>query len=133
MNNSLNIIFDIGVLDSNYIDSLLDDLDSLDLEYDYEDFIKYLKDFDCTSDSIANVIIWYLMNQINSSFDEELRDYTKEEFELSSFINCIDSHYIIYIDNTEYWIDDVMRAYIDDGIEAAVKELAEITELEFKK
>lgn len=111
----------IGSLDDDFIESLLDDLDDLGIQY------PDMSDVDLTD---ANGVIYSLMYEISSAFLSDFSQYviTNDiDFDLDNFqidirTNCLDSDYeISYKD--EYASDGCIDTYVSGDSDNAFKEL----------
>ena len=120
----------IGSLDDDFIESLLDDLDDLGIQY------PDMSDVDLTD---TNEIIYSLMYEISSAFVSDFSqfvitneiDFDLDNFQIDIRTNCLDSDYeISYKD--EYASDGCIDTYIAGDSEKAFKDLLKEFGIEVK-
>lgn len=120
----------IGSLDDDFIESLLDDLDDLGIQY------PDMSDVDLTD---TNEIIFSLMDEIRNAFESDFSEYiiTNDiDFDLDNFqidirTNCLASEYEISYNN-EYASDGSIDTYIAGDFEKAFKKLLKEFGIEVK-
>lgn len=119
--SKLGKLFCIGSDDESFINGLLDDLDTLGIEY------PDMSDVDVTD---TNEIIFSLMCEIRNSFESDFSEYiiTNDiDFDLDNFqidirTNCLASEYEISYNN-EYASSECIDTYIAGDSEKAFNEL----------
>lgn len=128
--SKLGKLFCIGSGDESFINGLLDDLDTLGIEY------PDMSDVDVTN---TNEIIFSLMDEIRSAFESDFSEYiiTNDiDFDLDNFqidihTNCLDSDYeISYLAN--YASSGCIDTYIAGDSEKAFKGLLKEFGIEVK-
>lgn len=111
----------IGSLDDDFIESLLDDLDDLGIQY------PDMSDVDLTD---TNEIIYSLMYEIRNAFERDFSEYIISndiDFDLDNFQidirpNCLASEYEISY-NDEYASDGCIDTYVSGDSDKAFKDL----------
>lgn len=111
----------IGSLDDDFIESLLDDLDDLGIQY------PDMSDVDLTD---TNEIIYSLMYEISSAFVSDFSqfvitneiDFDLDNFQIDIRPNCLASEYEISYNN-EYASDGCIDTYVSGDSEKAFKDL----------
>lgn len=121
--SKLGKLLGIGSDDERFIEGLLDDLDTLGINY------PDMSDVDATD---TNEIIYSLMYEIRDAFENDFSDYVIDndiDFDLDNFqidirANCLASDYEISY-NDEYASDGCIDTYISGDSEKAFRELLE--------
>ena len=121
--SKLGKLLGIGSDDELFIEGLIDDLDTLGIEY------PDMSDVDATD---TNEIIYSLMYEIRDAFENDFSDYVIDndiDFDLDNFqidirANCLASDYEISY-NDEYASDGCIDTYISGDSEKAFRELLE--------
>ena len=111
----------IGSLDDDFIESLLDDLDDLGIQY------PDMSDVDLTD---TNEIIYSLMYEISSAFVSDFSqfvitneiDFDLDNFQIDIRTNCLASEYEISY-NDEYASDGCIDTYVSGDSDKAFKDL----------
>lgn len=128
--SKLGKLLGIGSDDELFIEGLIDDLDTLGINY------PDMSDVDVTN---TNEIIFSLMYEIRNAFESDFSEYiiTNDiDFDLDNFqidihTNCLASDYEISYDN-EYASDGCIGTYIAGDSEKAFKELLKEFGIEVK-
>lgn len=119
--SKLGKLFCIGSDDELFIEGLIDDLDTIGINY------PDMSDVDVTN---TNEIIFSLMDEIRNAFKSDFSEYVISndiDFDLDNFqidihTNCLASEYEISYNN-EYASDGCIGTYIAGDSEKAFKEL----------
>jgi len=119
--SKLGKLLGIGSDDELFIEGLIDDLDTLDIEY------PDMSDVDATD---TNDIIYSLMYEIRDAFENDFSDYVMDndiDFYLDNFridirTNCLASEYEISYED-EYASDGCIDTYIAGDSKKAFKDL----------
>lgn len=128
--SKLGKLLGIGSDDERFIEGLLDDLDTLGINYPDISDVEFLD---------TNEIIYSIMYEIRNAFERDFSEYviTNDiDFDLDNFqidirTNCLDSDYeISYKD--EYASDGCIDTYIAGDSEQAFKELLKEFGIEVK-
>lgn len=128
--SKLGKLLGIGSDDELFIEGLIDDLDTLGINY------PDMSDVDVTN---TNEIIFSLMYEIRNAFESDFSEYiiTNDiDFDLDNFqidirTNCLASDYEISYDN-EYVSDGCIDTYVAGDSEKAFKELLKEFGIEVK-
>lgn len=119
--SKLGKLLGIGSDDERFIEGLLDDLDTLGINYPDISDVEFLD---------TNEIIYSIMYEIRNAFERDFSDYVIDndiDFDLDNFqinirTNCLDSDYeISYVAN--YASSGCIDTYISGDKEEAFKEL----------
>lgn len=117
--SKLGKLLGIGSDDERFIEGLLDDLDTLGINYPDISDVEFLD---------TNEIIYSIMYEIRNAFERDFSEYiVSNDIDLDNFqidirTNCLDSDYeISYKD--EYASDGCIDTYVSGDSDKAFKEL----------
>ena len=119
--SKLGKLLGIGSDDERFIEGLLDDLDTLGINYPDISDVEFLD---------TNEIIYSIMYEIRNAFESDFSEYIISndiDFDLDNFQidirpNCLASEYEISYNN-EYASDGYIDTYVSGDSEKAFKEL----------
>lgn len=129
--SKLGKLLGIGSDDERFIEGLLDDLDTLGINYPDMSGVEFLD---------TNEIIYSIMYEIRNAFESDFSDYVIDndiDFDLDNFQidirpNCLASEYEISY-NDEYASDGCIDTYISGDSEKAFKGLLKELDVELKE
>lgn len=129
--SKLGKLLGIGSDDERFIEGLLDDLDTLGINYPDISDVEFLD---------TNEIIYSIMYEIRNAFESDFSDYVIDndiDFDLDNFQidirpNCLASEYEISY-NDEYASDGCIDTYISGDSEKAFKGLLKELDVELKE
>lgn len=119
--SKLGKLLGIGSADERFIEGLIDDLDTLGINYPDISDVEFLD---------TNEIIYSIMYEIGNAFESDFSEYVitnNIDFDLDNFQidirpNCLASEYEISYNN-EYASDGCIDTYISGDSEKAFKDL----------
>ena len=128
--SKLGKLLGIGSDDERFIEGLLDDLDTLGINYPDISDVEFLD---------TNEIIYSIMYEIRNAFERDFSEYIVSndvDFDLDNFQidvrpNCLASEYEISY-NDEYVSDGCIDTYVSGDSEKAFKELLKEFGIEVK-
>ena len=128
--SKLGKLLGIGSDDERFIEGLLDDLDTLGINY------PDISDVDATN---TNEIIFSLMDEIRNAFESDFSEYVitndidfdLDNFQIDIHTNCLASEYEISYNN-EYASSECIDTYIAGDSEKAFNELLKEFGIEVK-